>query len=242
MVSTCWTRSIGISVRVIRERAVAEVDLLVADLVAPARPAQLRDGDRRRSRSTTIGSSIQATPPGASEDAGRRPRRAPRRSRSAPGRARASARRARGGERARASRAMRLRGRDRAARASRALVLRAVPRLRHRRLRLRRRAPDRAPRARRLDRRARSPAPTAPPTPSARAAPSPSAASSADLGALVAGMEGADVCFHAAAKVEDFGPWKAFVRGQRRGHPQRPARLPRRRRSAARSTSAPRRC
>ena len=32
-----------------------------------------------------------------------------------------------------------------------------------------------------------------------------------DLTALVAGMEGAEVCFHAAAKVEDFGPWKEFV-------------------------------
>ena len=32
-----------------------------------------------------------------------------------------------------------------------------------------------------------------------------------DLSALVAGMEGAEVCFHAAAKVEDFGPWKEFV-------------------------------
>ena len=33
-----------------------------------------------------------------------------------------------------------------------------------------------------------------------------------DLSALVAGMEGADVCFHSAAKVEDFGPWKEFAR------------------------------
>ena len=32
-----------------------------------------------------------------------------------------------------------------------------------------------------------------------------------DLSALVAGMEGADVTFHAAAKVEDFGPWQEFV-------------------------------
>ncbi len=32
-----------------------------------------------------------------------------------------------------------------------------------------------------------------------------------DLTALVAGMEGADVTFHAAAKVEDFGPWREFV-------------------------------
>jgi nucleoside-diphosphate-sugar epimerase len=32
-----------------------------------------------------------------------------------------------------------------------------------------------------------------------------------DLSALVAGMEGADVAFHAAAKVEDFGPWHEFV-------------------------------
>jgi nucleoside-diphosphate-sugar epimerase len=32
-----------------------------------------------------------------------------------------------------------------------------------------------------------------------------------DLSALVAGLEGADACFHAAAKVEDFGPWKEFV-------------------------------
>ena len=63
-----------------------------------------------------------------------------------------------------------------------------------------------------------------------------------DLSALVAGMEGADVTFHAAAKVEDFGPWREFVRGQRRGHPQRAARLPRRRPWAAPCTSAPRRC
>jgi nucleoside-diphosphate-sugar epimerase len=33
----------------------------------------------------------------------------------------------------------------------------------------------------------------------------------ADLPALVTGLEGADACFHAAAKVEDFGPWRAFV-------------------------------
>jgi nucleoside-diphosphate-sugar epimerase len=32
-----------------------------------------------------------------------------------------------------------------------------------------------------------------------------------DLTALAAGMEGADVCFHVAAKVEDFGPWREFV-------------------------------
>jgi len=32
-----------------------------------------------------------------------------------------------------------------------------------------------------------------------------------DLPALVTGLQGADVCFHAAAKVEDFGPWPAFV-------------------------------
>ena len=32
-----------------------------------------------------------------------------------------------------------------------------------------------------------------------------------DLSALVAGMEGSDVAFHAAAKVEDFGPWQEFV-------------------------------
>jgi nucleoside-diphosphate-sugar epimerase len=31
-----------------------------------------------------------------------------------------------------------------------------------------------------------------------------------ETGALAAGMEGADVCFHAAAKVEDFGPWREF--------------------------------
>jgi nucleoside-diphosphate-sugar epimerase len=38
-----------------------------------------------------------------------------------------------------------------------------------------------------------------------------------DLSALVAGMEGAEVCFHAAAKVEDFGPWKEFVEGNVEG-------------------------
>jgi nucleoside-diphosphate-sugar epimerase len=32
-----------------------------------------------------------------------------------------------------------------------------------------------------------------------------------DPAALGAGLRGADVCFHAAAKVEDFGPWPAFV-------------------------------
>src|SRR3954469_20674981 len=32
-----------------------------------------------------------------------------------------------------------------------------------------------------------------------------------DLPALVTGLQGADVCFHAAAKVEDFGPWPEFV-------------------------------
>ena len=38
-----------------------------------------------------------------------------------------------------------------------------------------------------------------------------------ELSALVAGMEGADVCFHAAAKVEDFGPWKEFVQANVEG-------------------------
>jgi nucleoside-diphosphate-sugar epimerase len=32
-----------------------------------------------------------------------------------------------------------------------------------------------------------------------------------DAGALNRGMEGVDACFHAAAKVEDFGPWREFV-------------------------------
>ena len=32
-----------------------------------------------------------------------------------------------------------------------------------------------------------------------------------ELQALTAGMDGAAVCFHAAAKVEDFGPWREFV-------------------------------
>ena len=32
-----------------------------------------------------------------------------------------------------------------------------------------------------------------------------------DHGALAAGLSGADACFHVAAKVEDFGPWPAFV-------------------------------
>ena len=32
-----------------------------------------------------------------------------------------------------------------------------------------------------------------------------------DSSVLASGMRGADVCFHAAAKVEDFGPWPAFV-------------------------------
>ena len=38
-----------------------------------------------------------------------------------------------------------------------------------------------------------------------------------DLSALVAGMEGADVSFHAAAKVEDSGPWKEFVQANVEG-------------------------
>jgi nucleoside-diphosphate-sugar epimerase len=38
-----------------------------------------------------------------------------------------------------------------------------------------------------------------------------------DLTALVAGMEGADVCFHAAAKVEGFGRWGEFVRANVEG-------------------------
>jgi nucleoside-diphosphate-sugar epimerase len=38
-----------------------------------------------------------------------------------------------------------------------------------------------------------------------------------DASALAAGMKGADVCFHAAAKVEDFGPWPAFVAGNVEG-------------------------
>ncbi len=32
-----------------------------------------------------------------------------------------------------------------------------------------------------------------------------------DPSALASGLAGADVCFHAAAKVEDFGPWREFV-------------------------------
>jgi nucleoside-diphosphate-sugar epimerase len=38
-----------------------------------------------------------------------------------------------------------------------------------------------------------------------------------DASALAAGMKGADVCFHAAAKVEDFGPWPEFVAGNVEG-------------------------
>jgi nucleoside-diphosphate-sugar epimerase len=38
-----------------------------------------------------------------------------------------------------------------------------------------------------------------------------------DLPALVTGLEGADACFHAAAKVEDFGPWRAFVQANVEG-------------------------
>jgi nucleoside-diphosphate-sugar epimerase len=32
-----------------------------------------------------------------------------------------------------------------------------------------------------------------------------------DRAALASGLKGADVCFHVAAKVEDFGPWPAYV-------------------------------
>jgi nucleoside-diphosphate-sugar epimerase len=32
-----------------------------------------------------------------------------------------------------------------------------------------------------------------------------------DVPVLVSGLQGADVCFHVAAKVEDFGPWRAVV-------------------------------
>ena len=38
-----------------------------------------------------------------------------------------------------------------------------------------------------------------------------------DASTLVRGMKGADVCFHAAAKVEDFGPWREFVAGNVEG-------------------------
>ncbi|MEA2136152.1 MAG: hypothetical protein QOC68_4061 [Solirubrobacteraceae bacterium] len=38
-----------------------------------------------------------------------------------------------------------------------------------------------------------------------------------DASALASGMAGADVCFHAAAKVEDFGPWREFVAGNVEG-------------------------
>jgi nucleoside-diphosphate-sugar epimerase len=34
-----------------------------------------------------------------------------------------------------------------------------------------------------------------------------------DASVLAAGMEGAEICFHVAAKVEDFGPWPEFVAG-----------------------------
>ena len=70
--------------------------------------------------------------------------------------------------------------------------------------------PDRAPRARRLDRRRARPLDRA--ADAVRIARRrPGARQLADVSALVAGMEGADVCFHAAAKVEDFGPWKQYV-------------------------------
>ncbi len=38
-----------------------------------------------------------------------------------------------------------------------------------------------------------------------------------DASALASGMAGADVCFHVAAKVEDFGPWREFVAGNVEG-------------------------
>jgi nucleoside-diphosphate-sugar epimerase len=38
-----------------------------------------------------------------------------------------------------------------------------------------------------------------------------------DRSALAAGMRGAAVCFHAAAKVDDFGPWPEFVAGNVEG-------------------------
>src|SRR5512132_3788727 len=34
-----------------------------------------------------------------------------------------------------------------------------------------------------------------------------------DVSALRNGAEGADVCFHAAAEVSEWGPWEAFRRG-----------------------------
>jgi nucleoside-diphosphate-sugar epimerase len=38
-----------------------------------------------------------------------------------------------------------------------------------------------------------------------------------DASSLASGMAGAEVCFHAAAKVEDFGPWREFAAGNVEG-------------------------
>ena len=89
-VSTCCTRSIGTSVRVTADGPVAEVDLVLAHLPAPAPPAQLGHdpdrGDGRSARAASQPSSAQraarprpAAPPAAIErddDVHERPRAA----------------------------------------------------------------------------------------------------------------------------------------------------------------------
>ena len=120
-VSTCWTRIHGTSVRRDRQRAVLDVDALVVDVPAPARPAQLRDAARRRARRRP------AAGPGTTAAAAARHRRRPRRDRQrAPEQraarasrpARATGRAALGGRRLmparrRAARSRRARGRTR---------------------------------------------------------------------------------------------------------------------------------
>ena len=44
------------------------------------------------------------------------------------------------------------------------------------------------------------------------AGPRPCAATCGDAGALERGARGADVAFHSAARLGDFGPWKEFRR------------------------------
>ena len=195
------------------DRAVAEVDLLVAHLVAPAAPAQLGHRARRRSRTRRPAAAPTARRPvlGAQEAA---PRRSPGRGDQplgAPQPARAG-REAAGG----------------LGRHALSSVARDASRLRHRRLGLRRRAADRAARARRLDRaRARALGPRRRRRAHARRRARPRRSRRPDRAR--GGDGGRRRLLPRRRQGRGLRALEGVRGGQRRGHPQRAARLPRRR-------------
>ena len=73
------------------------------------------------------------------------------------------------------------------------------------------------------------------------AAPSRCAGTSSDRESLEAGAAGAELAFHLAAHLGEWGDWEDFERGKRRGNRERTGRQPPRPECAASSTAGPRR-